>query len=583
VARALTQILERLTKEPGNRTLVGRYLALVADVDSEERKADHMLDLARTMAEAEPREAMRWAHLVYKADPKRLDAIQIVIDCLSALGRLGKAEVLRNEMERLRALQAVSVHPGDDREVFLPPVPGPLSKDQKRVALASLRDEPEQLSRIAEMVVLEDAPAEEAFLPEVELSMSEASPAEEAGETGEPSGQFAMASSEDQPEQARESFDSRESVASVASDRASSFRFEPSSPGQVSGEPAADPGFSPSPFTPRAADGSGLFEAAVAAQAKSENKIAFAKADGDEDLEIEPSKRDGDTGASKAAQQLFDHFWQQGFFAEAADVLQECDAGVRSEGWWSSRWSLVEKWRKTRGKKASPAHAQPPPSNSVRDHSQPIKKVEKKSGPRSSDSQSDANSASKSPHASSRPHGPDEHGSQQAHVHTSESFWTTMAAELARVARKEKARAPQGSVPAVSPPAELLSALRAASQKTPDLTWELVNSLWGQSPGRAAAAFLREAGLETSSPGYFGLWLDCLIATRDAHLVRAEAARVLREHPRLDWARVIWPRLEKAGELLGQRLDPWTEDDGVSALERQLSRQARQKFGSSWV
>jgi hypothetical protein len=94
---------------------------------------------------------------------------------------------------------------------------------------------------------------------------------------------------------------------------------------------------------------------------------------------------------------------------------------------------------------------------------------------------------------------------------------------------------------------------------------------------------LRESNLTLSSPGYFGLWLDSLMARRDTHLVRAEAARALRQHPRLEWARVIWPRLARASRELGYRLEPWTEDDGVAALEKQLSKQPRQQFGSAWV
>jgi hypothetical protein len=100
--KGLDLFLEKIRATP-RPTLVTRYLALIADLPTEEEKTRRALDLADALVAKKPAEAMRIAHMVFTADRANLRALDIVIASMKVRGRDGKAEVLRNERAKLAA------------------------------------------------------------------------------------------------------------------------------------------------------------------------------------------------------------------------------------------------------------------------------------------------------------------------------------------------------------------------------------------------------------------------------------------------------------------------------------------------
>ena len=115
MVKGLGQILELLRSRP-NQTLVDRYLALAAELPSDDEKIARVLDLARELIPHWPKEALRLAHLVHRGNTSHLGAFDVMIDALQARGRYAKAEVLRIERDRVAASAIV----GDGEQALAP-------------------------------------------------------------------------------------------------------------------------------------------------------------------------------------------------------------------------------------------------------------------------------------------------------------------------------------------------------------------------------------------------------------------------------------------------------------------------------
>jgi len=104
MSKGLAKLLDSITNNPDQR-LIDRYLALITDIENESEKRARALDLAATLVNQKSDEAMRIAHMVFKADPQNLRSLDIIIESLEDRGSKGKAAVLRNERAKLVSLK----------------------------------------------------------------------------------------------------------------------------------------------------------------------------------------------------------------------------------------------------------------------------------------------------------------------------------------------------------------------------------------------------------------------------------------------------------------------------------------------
>jgi hypothetical protein len=103
------------------------------------------------------------------------------------------------------------------------------------------------------------------------------------------------------------------------------------------------------------------------------------------------------------------------------------------------------------------------------------------------------------------------------------------------------------------------------------LQWNLLQGLWGSAPDGACAAVLEELGLTRATPGFWGMYLDGLIAAGSGRRALVEIRRALAEKPHLVWARIAWTRLPRIWTGLKVHGFGWSEDDGVPALLERLA------------
>ncbi len=99
----LKKILEQIADDASNETLVQRYLSLVAEINDDSDKVQPMLLLVQITLESDPFAALRHALMIIKFDPKCVPALTAAVKALTNLGRFAKAEVLRNEIQRLKS------------------------------------------------------------------------------------------------------------------------------------------------------------------------------------------------------------------------------------------------------------------------------------------------------------------------------------------------------------------------------------------------------------------------------------------------------------------------------------------------
>jgi hypothetical protein len=104
VSRGLLLILDKIREEPGNKTLIARFLTLTSELKDESERGDLMLKLALCLVSTDPNQALEISYGVYTrlkevsgAPQVVLHSFDVMISSLRNLGRYGKAEVLQNE------------------------------------------------------------------------------------------------------------------------------------------------------------------------------------------------------------------------------------------------------------------------------------------------------------------------------------------------------------------------------------------------------------------------------------------------------------------------------------------------------
>jgi hypothetical protein len=87
-------------------------------------------------------------------------------------------------------------------------------------------------------------------------------------------------------------------------------------------------------------------------------------------------------------------------------------------------------------------------------------------------------------------------------------------------------------------------------------------------------------GLRYVSPGFWGLYLDSLLADGQLRVALHEVRQTLIKNPHLDWARLAMARLPLIWEGLHVYGLTWHEDQGVQALIEGLSERPRPKLAA---
>ncbi len=105
MAKGLDLLLNKIRAQPAP-TLVSRYLSLVGDIPDNREKAQLVLRLATVLSKAQPDEALRLAHQVYKLDPHLLGALDVMAEAFRSKGRFAKAAVIQLEKEKLERRKA---------------------------------------------------------------------------------------------------------------------------------------------------------------------------------------------------------------------------------------------------------------------------------------------------------------------------------------------------------------------------------------------------------------------------------------------------------------------------------------------
>jgi hypothetical protein len=278
----------------------------------------------------------------------------------------------------------------------------------------------------------------------------------------------------------------------------------------------------------------------------------------------------------------FDRYWRQGRIEHARRLLATMERVAVHEPWWQARQALVE-----RSMAAIQELGEDRPKARPR-------------GDRSAGGGGPAAAAAR-PGAPRLPLGP----------LPAEQFWQPIAAELGRLSARAGANGPAAGRQAQDvsplaaapvrdplaaaagagepPSAELLAAVEArcrqltsgaggAGAPTPGApsreVWELLSALFGAADGAtsaAAAALLEALRLTRADVGFWGLYLDSLIASGRSRRALVEIQAAIEAHPQLAWARCAYRRLPTVWASMGQRGFAWSEDDGVPLLRKRLS------------
>lgn len=104
----LEQLLRNIEADPERVLLQDRYLSLLNDLSNQSDKAIALLSLGKVLLSSRPRETLRHAYMVYQWNRSDVDALELMISALMNLGQPGKADVLRTELEQVRARDVVS-------------------------------------------------------------------------------------------------------------------------------------------------------------------------------------------------------------------------------------------------------------------------------------------------------------------------------------------------------------------------------------------------------------------------------------------------------------------------------------------
>lgn len=654
--KGLKQMLQRIQATP-SQTLIDRYLALVAELDGDAEKERCTLDLAEALLTQEPREALSLAHMVHKAHRTNLRALDVMIAALMARGRHAKAEVLRLERTKIAKGEAPAgpprMRPSRAPTLRLDDAPPPvgmasggpaayppassasLPRTGKIVAQDGKKASGQGSQKSHEMLratppLASTSAHDEMFRQPADSGAALAGVLDEAI-ASELSLLFAVRGEDDEVASEPEAGQRERGVhvppidlpaqvpaLTEAKSMASPWIAKYAPPGtefggveldlnsaaqgqpeQIAAMPkpmrAAHPVIVKIPSSPAARV---LPESQEVEQipANLPKVDAFSACVHDETrVSVAPLGRGEDSRNDMA--ELFDHYWRQGFVAEASDLLEQTLALFSHQTWWRARRALVDTTRKANlaTEAGEPAVVQRGEAigSGVVPGSEPLaaKEVESDSVQSKGPWQDRAvPSIGGEPQAESQsPPMPSE-------------FWLPLYAELRRLAaqadpelavhvdqRASVLRDILAKHPKVQELGEgfiqLLAGVDSAvdgveGRRCRQLLWDVVVGLWGFAPDGNCAAALEALKLTRADFGFWGLYLDALLNEGRARKALVEIIQALDQHPQLGWAKTAYRRLPRLWSLLRVSGFSWSEDLGVQALRECLAVRPEPKLVS---
>lgn len=519
MTKGLDQIFAKIKSEP-RPTLVNRYLALVAELPEDE-KAERALELAQHFVSSNPDEALRIARMIHDEQSNAAAPYDVMIAAMEAKGRYAKAEVLRVERDKRlnqpkSAVGAKKRQTDTEDDVFEEKIGEPSAMSAVSLDLDAAADHGgynDAIDFLFEDSAVDKKPAE-AVAPAPAPTPVQAAPPRQPSPShaafvknlkGFASGPLDTVMPQHNQQQ----------PASTAGSETPTLHLGSLTAGGIA--PAQDP-----------LSGKRWSEPLAAPYTPPPRELTFVE--------------------------LFDHYWRQGFFNEARDLLSQTSPRHGHEAWWQARQAQVVA---TLGEKKASIHA------------------------------SDRAAAAQ---GNAGPMAPDD-------------FWHPIYEDMAKLTAGTKAllvphaateqlttmlrQAPRGAdLPDSFVKAIQEIDLRAVGDGQKDgsrvfaLLRDLVSGLWGGAPDRACADVLLKLDAAHRDPGLWGFYLDGLIASGASHQALADMRQVLELKPKLDWARAAYRRLPAVWLHLGTYGFEWQDDEGVAALRERLAIRPRPKLAS---
>ena len=589
--QGLKRMLSRISDSPKS-TLIDRYLVLVSELPTDIEKSDHVLALAESLVEKSPNNALRIAQMVHNADPGNLRAFDVLIAAFESLGKIAKAGVLRLEKEKVEKLgepQNVTEIISADSFAGQPP---PLTAEdvdptEDGTSIYNLASElaalagDDSVGGTPSEILLNDSIAAPEGTTELNLDESPnkvdqadqavppapkgrgASPRSVEGERARPLSlsikpQLPLNRSETvvtkgpankpkQPTRPPSNLNKLQSLVEGFLRERSSQRSTSESAG-VTTPPSASTksrlGESPREEAPQTR------KSHLDAKPTTTRKPAIPKKNDEmsatevgqsppRDQELPPTNTSSDTGRAALD-------WL------AADL--EAYAAPQNDG----------------GTPLPLLNLKHPSDSDLARHERPGRRRQK--GQLTEVVGRDA-ALPKAPMLPSQ-------------------FWDPLRAQVAGakwdapLAKHKQRRdsilanldAPK--VPLLPVPASLVQAIhdnfQALVASAPDValvqTWDVMQALWGDRPDAVCAKLLTDLNLARATKGFWGMYLDALLARGAARKVLIEVATVIAKEHQLAWARIAWQRLPTAWRSLGVRGFAWQEDDGIDALLQRLAK-----------
>ena len=115
-------------------------------------------------------------------------------------------------------------------------------------------------------------------------------------------------------------------------------------------------------------------------------------------------------------------------------------------------------------------------------------------------------------------------------------------------------------------------------QDQPKLLWSLFQSLWGYLCSLDTLQLIKENNLGDVHIGFWGMYLDSLIASGNSRKALYEIHQTLIKNPDIVWAQTSWDRLPFIWDRLKLRGINWEPEDGIEPLMKALSSRRAQKY-----
>ena len=597
MSQGLKRMLSRISDNPKS-TLIDRYLVLVSELPTEVEKSEHVLALAESLVDKSPNNSLRIAQMVHHAEPENLRAFDVLIAAFESLGKIAKAGVLRLEkekVERLKEPQNLTELMNIDSVAGSPPplTARGMNRAEEDTSIYSLASE-------LAAIVGEDSVGS----TQSEIFLNEPLTAREGGKDlrlDESPEQAEQPEQEAPPQSLKPRGASGSPVeAEKARPLSIPLKLPPPHPPplhrpetavtKVPADKSKQPTRPPSNLNKLQTLVEGFLQERSSQRATSESAVLPTPSTAGGKSRLGESKREEgpkarkshlDSKASAASRQPSSP--KNSVELSAAEVdqspLRDQQPSPPTNASDSGRVAL--EWLAADIETFAPQEVYSTPSLPLLNLKQPsgsdLAKNHRPQLPRQKGQLTEVVGLDAAlPKAPMLP----------------SQFWDPLRAQIAgakwdaSLAKHKQRRdsilagldAPKTAQFPV--PASLVQAIQdnfqALVASAPDValqqTWDVMQALWGDKPDAVCAKLLTDLNLARATKGFWGMYLDALLARGAARKVLIEVVAVITKEHQLAWARIAWQRLPTAWRSLGVRSFAWQEDDGIDMLLQRLAK-----------